>query len=133
MFDADAFAQMQPNAYFINTARGRIHDEAALLDALQAGTIAGAGIDVFDVEPPPARSSAAAPRQRDRDAAHRRRHRGDHVRHVDGRGRAMDRAAARPGPAPLVNPEAWPRYSRRFEDIIGIRPDPLGAHAKAAS
>ena len=53
MFDAAAFARMKPNAYFINTARGKIHQEAALLHALTTGRIAGAGIDVFDVEPPP--------------------------------------------------------------------------------
>ncbi len=54
LVDADAFALMKPSAYLINTSRGPIVDEAALIDALQNRRIAGAGIDVYDVEPLPA-------------------------------------------------------------------------------
>ena len=54
LFDRDAFRQMKPEAYFVNTARGQIQDEGALYEALAAGEIAGAGIDVFEAEPPDA-------------------------------------------------------------------------------
>jgi phosphoglycerate dehydrogenase-like enzyme len=47
-------ALMKPTAYLVNTSRGPIVDEAALIAALKAGTIAGAGIDVYDREPLPA-------------------------------------------------------------------------------
>jgi D-3-phosphoglycerate dehydrogenase / 2-oxoglutarate reductase len=125
MFGAEAFARMKPSAYFINTARGRIHDEAALLAALKEQRIAGAGIDVFDVEPPPP----------DHPLLHL-----DTVMatpHIAG-GTVetmydMSKAAAEQWvallhgrvPPRLVNPEVWPRYSDRFEEIIGFRPDAL--------
>jgi D-3-phosphoglycerate dehydrogenase / 2-oxoglutarate reductase len=129
MFGAAEFARMKPTAHFINTARGMIHQEAALLAALLAKQIAGAGIDVFDVEPP----------RQDHPLLHL-----DNVvatPHIAGAtfeaGHNMSKAAAEQWidllrgrvPPRLVNPEAWPLYSNRFENIIGYRPDALGEPA----
>lgn len=125
MFNTAAFAAMKPSAFFINTARGKIHEEAALLNALNSGQIAGAGIDVFDVEPPPP----------DHPLLHH-----PHVMatpHIAGVTHEtlhdMSKAAAEQWvallrgrvPPRLVNPEVWPLYSERFERIVGFRPDSL--------
>ncbi|KYK55029.1 d-3-phosphoglycerate dehydrogenase [Drechmeria coniospora] len=53
------FRMMKKTAYVLNVARGGVYNEAALLDALDAGTIAGAGLDVFTSEPPAEGSTAA--------------------------------------------------------------------------
>ncbi len=56
MFNAEAFAKMKNTALLINTARGPLVDTDALADALEAGQIGGAALDVLPVEPPPADS-----------------------------------------------------------------------------
>jgi lactate dehydrogenase-like 2-hydroxyacid dehydrogenase len=51
LIDARALARMKPTAFLVNTSRGAVVDEAALVDAVRDGTIAGAGLDVYEREP----------------------------------------------------------------------------------
>jgi glyoxylate reductase len=51
IFNKNAFSKMKASSIFINTARGGIHNEKDLIDALNSGTILGAGLDVTNPEP----------------------------------------------------------------------------------
>ena len=63
LIGAEELAMMAPDAFLINTSRGPIVDERALLSAVRAGTIAGAAVDVFSAEPlPPDHPFRAEPR-----------------------------------------------------------------------
>jgi D-3-phosphoglycerate dehydrogenase / 2-oxoglutarate reductase len=122
MIGAKEFALMQPHAYFITTARGSIHDERALAEALRAKRIAGAGVDVWDKEPPPSDHPLL---QFDNVIA------SPHTAGVTHQARAnMGRIAAEQlimtldgkRPPRIVNPQVWPVYAKRFEQTFGIRP-----------
>jgi D-3-phosphoglycerate dehydrogenase len=122
LMGAAQFAAMRPNAYFITTARGGIHDEAALADALRERRIAGAGLDVWAREPPP----------------HDHKLMGfdnvivsPHTAGVTVEARInMATIAAEQllgvldgrRPPRLLNPEAWPAFAARFERILGFKP-----------
>ncbi len=123
MMGAAQFARMQPHAYFVTTARGFIHDETALAEALASKTIAGAGLDVWEDEPPPsdhplmkfdnvlisphiAGSTIEARENMGRIA-------GEQVLDIlDGK-----------RPPRLINPEVWPAYRDRFARIMGVSPE----------
>jgi len=126
MIDAAAFARMKEGAIFITTARGGIHDEAALLAALQSGRLAGAGIDVWDLEPPPLDHPLLA-----RDDFVATFHTAG-VTHEARRNTATWAAEQIAGllkggrPPRIVNPEVWPAYARRFEAIAGSRVQAAG-------
>ncbi len=122
MIGAREFALMQPHAYFITTARGFIHDEAALFEALRDKRIAGAGLDVWDREPPPPDHPLL---QFDNVLA------SPHTAGVTREARAnMGRIAAEQmlgtldgkRPPRLINPEVWPTYAKRFERAFGFTP-----------
>ncbi len=122
LIGAREFALMKPTARFINTARGGIHDEAALAAALAAGTIAGAGLDVWAVEPPPPDhpllgfdNVVASPHTAGNTAE---------ARETIGRFAAEQLLDILDGRRPprLVNPEVWPAYVDRFSRIFGFRP-----------
>ena len=53
MFNEDVFRSMKKTAYFLALSRGKLYDDMALVKALKEHWIAGAGLDVFPIEPPP--------------------------------------------------------------------------------
>jgi D-3-phosphoglycerate dehydrogenase / 2-oxoglutarate reductase len=122
MIGARQYALMQKHAYFITTARGFIHDEAALADALRNKQIAGAGLDVWAKEPPPPDHPLL---QFDNVLA------SPHTAGVTKEAREnMGRIAAEQvldaldgkRPPRIINPEVWPVYVKRFEKAFGFSP-----------
>jgi D-3-phosphoglycerate dehydrogenase / 2-oxoglutarate reductase len=124
MIGAREYALMKPTAYFITTARGSIHDEEALEVALRDKKIAGAGLDVWEKEPPPAKhplmkydNVIVTP----------------HMAGVTIEARArmgqiaaeqmIDALDGKPVPR-IINPQVWDAYARRFEKTFGFAPAP---------
>src|SRR5580693_2563452 len=124
LMGAREFALMQPHAYFITTARGSIHDEDALEKVLRDKKIAGAGLDVWEKEPPPAShplmkydTVMVTP----------------HMAGVTVEARAkmgqiaaeqiLDALDGKPVPR-IINPQVWPAYAKRFEKAFGFAPQP---------
>jgi D-3-phosphoglycerate dehydrogenase / 2-oxoglutarate reductase len=122
MIGSRQFQAMKKSAYFIQTARGGIHDEAALVEALREGRIAGAGLDVFVTEPPSldhplhgfdnvllTPHNAGVTRQAYRSMAE---------------GAARQWLAILKGERPprLLNPEAWLAFRDRYEQLVGYQP-----------
>jgi D-3-phosphoglycerate dehydrogenase len=122
MVGARQFALMQLSAYFITTARGFIHDEAALERALREKKIAGAGLDVWEKEPPP----ADHPLMRYDNVIVT-----PHTAGVTTEARIrmgqfaaeqmLDALDGRPVKR-IINLQVWPDYARRFERAFGFAP-----------
>jgi len=122
MIGARQYALMQPHTYFITTARGLIHDENALAEALREQRIAGAGLDVWGKEPPPhdhpllqfdnvliSPHTAGVTREARTNCA---KIAAEQILDIlDGK-----------RPSRIINVEAWPLYARRFEHIFGFAP-----------
>jgi D-3-phosphoglycerate dehydrogenase len=122
MIGARHYALMKPTAFFIQTARGGIHDERALAQALREKQIAGAGPDVWAEEPPPLDHPLLAMDNVITSI---------HIAGVTKRAyRQVAEAAAHQWigilrgerPPRLVNPEVWPRYVERYRRIMGEPP-----------
>ncbi len=119
MIGADAFAAMKPGVVFVTTARGSIHDEAALLNALNSGQVASAGLDVWAQEPPPVDHPLLA---------HQAVIASQHTAGVTLQSRAnitriaalafSDLAAGRMPPR-VINPAVLPRWRARYEAAMG--------------
>ena len=122
MIGTREYALMKPSAYFITTARGFIHDEAALEAALREKKIAGAGLDVWGKEPP----ASAHPLLKFDNVIVTA-----HTAGVTREARAnigkiaaeqmLDALDGKPGNR-IVNPQAWPDYAKRFERAFGFMP-----------
>src|SRR5580704_17411204 len=122
LMGAREFALMQPHAYFITTARGSIHDEEALEKVLRDKKIAGAGLDLWEKEPPP----ASHPLMK-YDTVMVTPHMAGVT--VEARTRMgqiaaeqmLDALDGKPVPR-IINPQVWTAYAKRFEKTFGFKP-----------
>jgi D-3-phosphoglycerate dehydrogenase len=118
LFDAQAFKAMKRGALFITTARGEIHDEIALAEALQSGHLRGAGLDVWAVEPPPVDHpllclNNVVATHHTAGVSHDARYNiakvaADQIQCLANGGR----------PPRLMNPDVWPVYMERFRQAV---------------
>ena len=121
MMNAQRFAQMKRGALFITTARGGIHDEQALTQALTSGHLAGAGLDVWDQEPPPIDHPLLALQNvyatfHTAGVTHEARH---NVARM-GAQQIIDWKHTLQMPPRCANPQAWPAHLARRKQILGF-------------
>jgi D-3-phosphoglycerate dehydrogenase len=125
LMGAREFALMRPDAYFITTARGSIHDEAALDKALHDKKIAGAGLDVWEKEPPP----ASHPLMKYDNVMVTPHMAGVTVEARTKMGQIaaeqlLDALDGKPVPR-IINPQVWDAYAKRFEKLFGFKPQDM--------
>ena len=122
LLNAAAYARMKKGAIVLSTARGGIHDEHALADAIASGHLGGAGLDVWHPEPPPLdhpllKLPNVIATFHTAGVTHEARH------NVAAIGAEQIVGVLRGGRPPrLINPEVWPAYATRFETIFGHKP-----------
>jgi D-3-phosphoglycerate dehydrogenase len=118
MFNAQAIKAMKQGALFITTARGGIHDEIALAEALQSGHLRGAGLDVWAVEPPPADHPLLG--LANVVATHHTAGVSHDARYNIAKVAADQIQTLANGNRPprLVNPDVWPAYMERFRQAL---------------
>lgn len=119
LIGAAAFASMKAGALFITTARGGIHDEAALFAALSSRHLGGAGLDVWQVEPPAGNHPLL---EFDNVLATLHTAGVTHDSRRQMASMAASQIVALAGgarPPRLVNPEVWPVYLQRFQKVLG--------------
>jgi D-3-phosphoglycerate dehydrogenase len=122
LIGAAQFAAMRPGVVFVTTARGSIHDEAALLAALESGHVASAGVDVWDVEPPPVdhpllHHPAVVATQHTAGVTEESRMKITRIA-----AQAFSDLAAGRMPPRIVNPEVKPCFSARCAEALGRAP-----------
>lgn len=122
MMSTAQYARMKRGSYFITTARGGIHDEVALARALESGHLAGAGLDVWEPEPPPLdhpllKLPNVFATYHTAGVTHEAR------RNIATMGSEQIVGLLRGARPPrLVNPEAWPAFEQRFAKRRESRP-----------
>ena len=123
MINADALSKTQKGTILLTTARGGIVDEADLLDAMQSGHLGAAGIDVWDIEPPPLdhpllQFDNVVSTYHTAGVTHEARGRMARIASEQ-----VIQVLAGKRPPRLVNPDVWPAYLKRFERIMDFAPE----------
>lgn len=120
MIEGNAFGAMQEGAILVTTARGSIHNEAAVLAALDSGRLAGAGLDVWETEPPPPATTPLLnhPKvictQHTAGVTHESRSQITRIA-----AEAFGACAAGRFPPRILNPAVKPRFAERYKAILG--------------
>jgi len=119
MMNAETFGRMKKGSVFVTTARGGIHDETALLQALTSGHLMGAGLDVWEKEPPPL-DHPLLKLENVVATYHTAGVTNEARRNMASFAAEQIVGTLKGGKPPrLINADAWPAYVKRFEQILG--------------